>query len=470
MADLNQGASIEAAPCPFCGGKASRDAYDRGIDIGCKACGYTRHFPGLLQSVPNDKPIAQYRNGLGGITEIPPSEATEFYHADANERAIEAWNRRTPAAAAGAGELPPLPKAARQSAAPDFVVTRDYYTAAQMFDYARAAIAADRAQRDLDEGLLRLTIEQLKARLASADAHIEELDRAQRKQAALQEITDIGQEIEAGACVKTWQERMPEHVRFLGTAASEAPYKDAEIADLRAQLAAKGQGEPVARMERFPEDQAASRALSPLRPAWLRSMPPEGTYLYLAAPASAQPADLKEALVELAATQRKLIDANAEIAALLLLGAQPDQRESAAVPGITIRSKDDANQAIRVCNLLTDIVGDNAKHSLFPTMSALMDAIGIWEESDPELREFFGAAVPSTAAQPVAKDEEVSHLKKIDGEIRRMKRELIATPLIYSTTRFDLAVDIDMLQIERDKIVEQQGQDSANNSAEGERA
>jgi hypothetical protein len=88
--------SDELKPCPFCGGAASKDAYDRGIDIGCGVCGYTRHFPGLLQSVPNDKPIAQYRNGTGGITEIPPSEATEFYHADANERAIEAWNKRAP--------------------------------------------------------------------------------------------------------------------------------------------------------------------------------------------------------------------------------------------------------------------------------------------------------------------------------------------------------------------------------------
>jgi hypothetical protein len=82
-------------PCPFCGGASTTDAYDRGINIGCGSCGYSRHFPGLLQTVPNDKPIAQYRNGAGGITEIPASEATEFYHADAHERAADAWNRRT---------------------------------------------------------------------------------------------------------------------------------------------------------------------------------------------------------------------------------------------------------------------------------------------------------------------------------------------------------------------------------------
>lgn len=50
--------------------------------------------------------------------------------------------RRTPAAAAGAGELPPLPK--------PMVSTRHgtpCYTVGQMMDHARAAITADRAQR-----------------------------------------------------------------------------------------------------------------------------------------------------------------------------------------------------------------------------------------------------------------------------------------------------------------------------------
>lgn len=36
--------------------------------------------------------------------------------------------------------------------------------------------------------------------------------------------------------IKPWQERMPEHVRQIGTAASEAPYKDLEIAELRAEV------------------------------------------------------------------------------------------------------------------------------------------------------------------------------------------------------------------------------------------
>ena len=36
--------------------------------------------------------------------------------------------------------------------------------------------------------------------------------------------------------IKPWQDRMPEHVRQIGTAASEAPYKDLEIAELRAEV------------------------------------------------------------------------------------------------------------------------------------------------------------------------------------------------------------------------------------------
>lgn len=39
----------------------------------------------------------------------------------------------------------------------------------------------------------------------------------------------------AAPSIRRWSERMPEHVRQLGTAASESPYKDAEIADLRAE-------------------------------------------------------------------------------------------------------------------------------------------------------------------------------------------------------------------------------------------
>jgi hypothetical protein len=54
---------------------------------------YERSFPGLLKRTPNDKPILQYRDGYG-TTEVAPEDAKEYYHSDANEKAIEAWNIR----------------------------------------------------------------------------------------------------------------------------------------------------------------------------------------------------------------------------------------------------------------------------------------------------------------------------------------------------------------------------------------
>ena len=76
-------------PCPFCREQPTYCSYDRGIHIGCKTCGYTRYFPGLLQSVPD------HNNQAGGITPIPGrSNGKEYYHMSAYEKATEAWNRR----------------------------------------------------------------------------------------------------------------------------------------------------------------------------------------------------------------------------------------------------------------------------------------------------------------------------------------------------------------------------------------
>ena len=97
-------------PCPFCGKQPSYDSYDRGIKIGCKPCGYTRYFPGLLQTVPD------HNNQAGGITPIPVrskvktgfwifkkekeviledgGKVKEYYHMSADEKAAEAWNNR----------------------------------------------------------------------------------------------------------------------------------------------------------------------------------------------------------------------------------------------------------------------------------------------------------------------------------------------------------------------------------------
>lgn len=69
--------------CPFCGGKPTVVKYDRGISIGCIRCKYQRLFDGVLSTEPS--PI---------LASAPESSVKEYYHADAGERAIEAWNRR----------------------------------------------------------------------------------------------------------------------------------------------------------------------------------------------------------------------------------------------------------------------------------------------------------------------------------------------------------------------------------------
>jgi hypothetical protein len=58
-----------------------------------------------------------------------------------------------------------------------------------------------------------------------------------------------------------------------------------------------------------------------------------------------------------------------------------------AVPAL--RTKEQAKQAIEVCNAFADALGDDEQHPLFPMMDSLMDAIGVWEANDPELRDFF---------------------------------------------------------------------------------
>lgn len=53
----------------------------------------------------------------------------------------------TQKAESAAPELPPLPKPARRSAAPDFIDLVDYYTAEQVRQAQREAVAADRQAR-----------------------------------------------------------------------------------------------------------------------------------------------------------------------------------------------------------------------------------------------------------------------------------------------------------------------------------
>lgn len=80
--------------CPFCGGIPIFDPCDRLITIKCDPCGYRRSFPGLLQRTPSNVPILTYRGADGQPYDIPLEECTEWYHADAHEKAIAAWNIR----------------------------------------------------------------------------------------------------------------------------------------------------------------------------------------------------------------------------------------------------------------------------------------------------------------------------------------------------------------------------------------
>jgi hypothetical protein len=72
-------------PCPFCGKIPTLESCDRIIQISCDNCHYTRIFYGLISFVPSDVPV-RYEGGV--------ISTTEFYHADAHEKAIEAWNTR----------------------------------------------------------------------------------------------------------------------------------------------------------------------------------------------------------------------------------------------------------------------------------------------------------------------------------------------------------------------------------------
>lgn len=105
------------------------------------------------------------------------------------------------------------------------------------------------------------------------------------------------------AGIRTWRERLlPGYEEC-----DEREARDAEVAELRAALARAGsaaptgqQAEPVAIMQRFPDDQLASQAYTPVRPAWLGSMPPVGAKLYTA-PVSAAPAAPTDKIEEIQA-------------------------------------------------------------------------------------------------------------------------------------------------------------------------
>ena len=73
----------ELKKCPFCGGEPFYDAVDVLIRIGCKVCGYSRAWKGLITSVPHGDPINK-----------PESACLLYYNKDAKQEAIDAWNKR----------------------------------------------------------------------------------------------------------------------------------------------------------------------------------------------------------------------------------------------------------------------------------------------------------------------------------------------------------------------------------------
>ena len=74
---------IELKPCPFCGGKPDVFRSDRLFTIGCKRCGIEMGFPGWLQTKPKGDPVS-----------AEGSAVKEYYHGEAWDNAVDAWNRR----------------------------------------------------------------------------------------------------------------------------------------------------------------------------------------------------------------------------------------------------------------------------------------------------------------------------------------------------------------------------------------
>jgi len=95
------------------------------------------------------------------------------------------------------------------------------------------------------------------------------------------------------------------------------------------------------------------------------------------------------------------------------------QLKPGSVPTIVLQTKEQAKDAIRVCNALSYVVGDTEDHPLFPIMNALMDSIGVWEDADPELQSFFGEQAP-TGRQPAGTEGEA----KVD-DLAALVRQLV---------------------------------------------
>jgi hypothetical protein len=439
----------------------------------------------------------------------PIDEKTESGHYMFSENNIlwEAWQaaRRTPPiVAAGAEGLPPLPESLDKVCVhiqtiperPDwtheqqFRAWQDYYTAEQMRQYGRESIAHYQRKQAGEVGGAPAAKAGPYASTAAdwaedfaqengnyenrcADCGIGFMGHKRRTickvcaGATLQEIIDIGQEIEAGAAapsdeaeiaaellaVAAREKRCADLTSLLRRAASEAnrfyrgmmnwkhtaEEKDNIIADLRAQLAqteraynivieqcrdlvnaqlaAKGQGEPVAKVVRGGSEFGPSLAFI----ANGKDFPKVGSLLYLAAPASAQPADADlEARNNVARALGLGVSHRASFAWSYLLGviedlakfaedaedagAQPDQRESAAAPGISpLRPAIRAIQAIE-CPYNAKDHGTLWYASAHAWDMAMIEAIRA-------VNKLVDAAAPSPAAKPAKEGEQPTNNK-----------------------------------------------------------
>jgi hypothetical protein len=304
--------------------------------------------------------------------------------ADLNQGAsIEAERvRRTPAAAPGAGELPPLPK-------PDVRSHLDVgagfgpsaYSAAKVRHIVDAAIAADRAQQAGAAAPITYTVDGV-------------------TMSPLEYIAYLHDQLAAAQQAKEYEQR-------------HAAESETALAKAHAQLAAKGQG-----FEQWWADQVKANGDVPIG-ADYRHWAEKG---YLAAPARAQPADgtpLAELWIHedmdrdameaaLNSPRKELKDAHRKAVNDLIYwkrraltaeaGAQPDQRESAAEGGCTQPMLEAAMKVAVASGLIAKYADGESYLRNWDGMKACVNAA-------------LAAAPTSPAAKPAKEGEQLTNNK-----------------------------------------------------------